>query len=212
MSDPDDIGLSRAPARAATTPLAGRIALWLLGLGVLVFVYVLFAATSKPQDAGLGAYATGAMRSLSLSSEAPPQTSRGFQGENGAAYTLADFRGRVLVVNFWATNCAPCLVEMPTLGTLARRFDGQEVAVVAISLDNASDTDKAKRMLLDLSQGALHFYIDPTRGVALDSRAGGMPTTVIFDRDGVELARLTGEADWSSQEAFSLIEAILAEP
>lgn len=211
MSDPDDIGLSRAPARAVVTPLAGRIALWLLGLGVLVFVYVLFAATSKPQDAGLSAYATGAMRSLSVNSEAGPQTARGFQDEAGVNYTLADFRGKVLVVNFWATNCAPCLVEMPTLGAMARRFEGQDVAVVAISLDNASDTDKARRMLLDLSQGALRFFIDPTRGVALDSRAGGMPTTVVFDRDGVERARLTGEADWSSDEATGLIEAILAE-
>lgn len=197
--------------RAGKTPLAGRAAVWLLGLGLVAFVYVLFSATSKPETSGLARFANGAMATLVVPDEPQEQTRRTFEDASGAPRRLSDYAGEVVVVNFWAINCAPCRVEMPSLAALAERFEGREVRVIAISQDELSDKQKARELLSELSDGRLDFYFDHTRGVALDSRAGGMPTTIIYDRSGAEAARLTGDADWASAEAAALIEAVLAE-
>jgi thiol-disulfide isomerase/thioredoxin len=118
--------------------------------------------------------------------------------------------GEPLVVNIWATWCAPCVEEMPTLAALQQRFEGR-VRVVTVSVDGEANLDRAQSQLAELGGGALPFYVDITRGVLWDVDARGLPVTIIYDRQGSEVARLAGGADWSSDEAAALIEAVLSE-
>jgi thiol-disulfide isomerase/thioredoxin len=117
----------------------------------------------------------------------------------------------VTLVNLWAIWCALCITEMPTIGALARQYEGR-LNVVAVSVDGVAKEADARAQLAQLTDGSLDFYIEPSRGVLFSMRAAGMPVTVLYGRDGRELARLVGGADWASPEAMALIDAALAEP
>lgn len=183
----------------------------MLAAGVIAVLYVLFAASSKP-DAANGAtrFATGELRALTVLEAPPPMPTRAIRGPDGAETTIAAMAGEPLVVNIWATWCAPCVEEMPTLAALQQRFEGR-VRVVTVSVDGEANLDRAQSQLAELGGGALPFYVDITRGVLWDVDARGLPVTIIYDRQGSEVARLAGGADWSSDEAAALIEAVLSE-
>ena len=149
------------------------------------------------------------MNKLAVMSDPPPLTTRTLRDASGGETNLAAFTGEVLVVNLWATWCAPCMEEMPTLGALQRRYQGR-LRVVPVSVDGEADRAKAQRELARLSGGSLPFLIDISRGVLFDLQASGMPVTIIYDREGRELARLAGGADWASAEATALFDAVLA--
>jgi thiol-disulfide isomerase/thioredoxin len=151
------------------------------------------------------------MRALTVTEAPPPMPVRPIRGPDGAETTLAAVaNGQPTVLNIWATWCAPCIEEMPTLGALQRHFAGR-LRVIAVSVDSEGDLDRARAALADLSQGALPLYADITRGIVWDVDARGMPVTIIYDRDGLEIARLVGGADWASDDAIALVEATLAE-
>lgn len=182
----------------------------MLAAGVIAFLYVLFLAASKPeQQGGLMRFARGEMDELRLMEEPPPMPARALQGPDGET-SLSAFEGEVLVVNLWATWCAPCVEEMPTLAALQRTFEGR-LRVIPISVDGEGDLDRARQKLAELSGGDLPFFSDITRGVLFDVRASGMPVTIVYDRNGEELARLSGGADWASPEAHALMEGVVAE-
>lgn len=128
----------------------------------------------------------------------------------GAETTLAAYQGEVVVLNLWATWCAPCMEEMPSLMQLQYNFEGR-IRVVPISVDSEGERDKAISELRRLTGGGLPFLQDMTRGVLFDAQAAGMPVTIIYNRQGQEVARLAGGADWGSDDASRLIEAVLAE-
>ncbi|MGE3142167.1 MAG: TlpA family protein disulfide reductase [Hyphomonadaceae bacterium] len=188
---------------------------WLLALGgALVLggvLYVVFALAAKPDGPGLARFAKGEMAALRMARAEAPLAAQPFMDGEGRTRTLADFRGRIVVLNLWATWCPPCRAEMPTLAALARRYPAGDVTVLAISVDRAAERDAAEAMLRELSGGALDFYIDPTKTIAFAYTAPGFPTTYIIDREGREIARLAGDADWASPEAFALIDAALQE-
>jgi thiol-disulfide isomerase/thioredoxin len=182
----------------------------MLAAGTLAVLYVLFAAGSKPEPStGLSRFATGEMRPLAMLQDPPPRPTRALRDAAGAETTLAAYGGQVMVLNLWATWCAPCVEEMPTLAELQRRYEGR-LRVVTVSVDSEGDRAKAQRELARLSGGALPFLIDISRGILFDVAAAGMPVTIIYDRNGRELARLVGGADWSSDEAAALMDAVLA--
>lgn len=184
----------------------------MLVLGAIGVVYVLLAASSKPEhDSGLMRFAVGEMSRLAVLEAPPPMPTRPLRDAEGRELSLADFAGEVVVVNIWATSCAPCLEEMPTLAQAQQRHQGR-LRIVAISVDGEAGLDRAKRQLNELSGGVLPFYIDISRGVLFDTRATGMPITIIYDRQGREVARLAGGADWAGEDAGALFEAVLSEP
>jgi thiol-disulfide isomerase/thioredoxin len=192
-------------------PWALWAALTLLGAGAIAVLYVLFAAASKPEtEAGLNRFARGDMVRLYVMEAPPPLPSRTLRDASGADTNLAAYQGDILVVNLWATWCAPCMEEMPSLAQMQRNFAGR-IRVVPVSVDSEADRDKAIADLARLSGGSLPFLQDMTRGVLFDLEAAGMPVTIIYNRQGVELARLAGGADWSSEDATRLMEAVLAE-
>ena len=113
-------------------------------------------------------------------------------------------------MNIWATWCAPCKIEMPTLAKLAQAYAGKKVAIVAVSIDKADALEQAKAFI---GQNApLAFYNDPEAKLpwALKPAANGMPTTIILGPDGLERGRISGEADWAGVGARSVIDKLLA--
>jgi thiol-disulfide isomerase/thioredoxin len=142
----------------------------------------------------------------------PPQSLRdlAFTGPQGEAMTLADLSGKTLLVNLWATWCAPCRAEMPALDALERSLGGEDFEVVAINLDTGSE-NKPRDFLEEIGVSALGFYRDETLGVFNElkrrSLALGLPATLLVDREGCLLAHMNGPADWASEDAVRLIEA-----
>lgn len=192
-------------------PWALWAALTLVAVGAIALAYVLFAASSKPEtQQGLSRFATGEMARLYVEEAPPPMPTRALRDAAGNETTLASYQGQVVVLNLWATWCAPCMEEMPSLAVLQRNFEGR-IAVVPISVDSEGERAKAISELQRLSGGSLPFLQDMTRGVLFDAQAAGMPVTIIYNRQGQEIARLAGGADWGSEDASRLIEAVLAE-
>ena len=127
-------------------------------------------------------------------------------GQNGG---LERFEGEVLVLNLWATWCAPCRKEMPQLDALQAHFDGRNVRVIALSLDRGTG-DKPKEFLQELGVKHLTWVHDGSYKSARALGLIGLPTTLIIDTDGYEIGRLAGEADWNSAAVHKLIEQVLA--
>ena len=206
--------MSQAPEETAK-PRSGLLkgALWGVALlGVAAVVYIMAQASINPrQTTSLKSLAKGEMARLTFPAEAGPPPATSFQDAQGGPVRLADFKGKVVVVNMWATWCGPCVIEMPTLARLAAEYQGQPVAVVAVSVDGDRDADKARAFIGQ--HAPLAFYRDPKMKLPYDFKpaATGMPTTVIFGRDGMERARLSGGADWSGPEAKAVIDRVLAE-
>jgi len=135
-----------------------------------------------------------------------------FMDGNGVTKSLADWRGRTLLLNLWATWCAPCRKEMPALDALQSKLGGPEFEVVSINIDTR-DLEKPKAWLREVGIGKLAYYADNTAKVFQDLKAAGkafgMPTTLIVDPNGCELATLAGPAEWASGDALKLIAAAL---
>jgi thiol-disulfide isomerase/thioredoxin len=164
-------------------------------------------ATSGPL-AGLN---TGAMAPLVVRPQPvdlPPLT---FTGADGKPVSLADFRGKIVLLNIWATWCVPCREEMPALDKLDTKLGGKDFQVVAVNIDKGG-ADKAAAFLKETGVTHLALYTDPSGKLFATLKAVGMPTTLIVDRHGREIARLVGPADWSSPEAVKAIEAAIAAP
>ena len=135
-----------------------------------------------------------------------------FKDGEGAAKSLADWRGRTLLLNLWATWCVPCRKEMPALDALQGKLGGPDFEVVSINIDTR-DPDKPKAWLKEVGIGKLAYYADNSAKVFQDlkviGKAFGMPTTLIVDANGCELATLAGPAEWASDDAVKLIAAAL---
>jgi thiol-disulfide isomerase/thioredoxin len=181
-------------------------------LGVAGIVYIIAQASINPQrETNLKSLATGEMAKFATPVEAAPAPVTSFQNATGAQTRIADFKGKVTVVNLWATWCGPCVIEMPTLAKLAADYQGKPVEVVAISVDRPDDADKARAFIA--KHAPLAFYHDPKMALpfAFKPTASGMPTTIIYGADGVERGRLAGGADWGGKDAKALIDKVLAE-
>ena len=124
---------------------------------------------------------------------------------------MASFRGRVVLVNFWATWCIPCLREMPTLNGLEKALGGPDFAVAAISIDRGGAATAAP-WLEQNGIKDLALYLDPESRAAFAFRARELPVSVLIDRKGRVVGRMTGPAEWDAPEAQALIRAVLAEP
>ena len=132
----------------------------------------------------------------------------GFKTKDGADTTLAAWKGRVVLLNLWATWCAPCRKEMPALDRLQQGLGSNDFEVVALAVDRAG-AGAAGKFLAETGIKHLALYVDSTARSANALKAVGMPTTILLDRQGREIGRLSGPAEWDSAEARRLIEAAL---
>jgi len=205
--------------QSATKPRGGVLtwALWgAAAIGVAGVVYITMQASSNPPKTGAGSgrentvAAHSVAAKLTHASDAAPEPDYGFVGADGQPVKLADFKGKVVVMNIWATWCGPCVAEMPTLAKLQASYAGQPVEVVAISIDSPDDTAKAKQFLA--KHAPLKFYQDKAMKLpfVLKPAADGTPITIIYGKDGLEKGRLSGDADWSQPDAHAAIDKALA--
>lgn len=153
----------------------------------------------------------GDTRPFAVTPDRPPAPDFTFTDAGGRDLTLADRRGRVVLVNLWATWCAPCVREMPSLDRLQAELGGAGFEVVAISLDRGG-LQAVKPFLDQNGITRLAPYLDPRMtAMKLAQPLEGLPTSILVDRQGREVGRLPGGADWSGEAAKALIRAVLAE-
>ncbi|MGY6708155.1 MAG: thiol:disulfide interchange protein TlpA [Rhizobiaceae bacterium] len=137
-----------------------------------------------------------------------------FNAPDGEPMQLADLSGKLLLVNLWATWCAPCRHEMPALDELQREMGGESFEVVAVNVETGDDL-KPKAFLDEIGVDSLAFYRDNTVGLFNDLKrrnlALGLPVTLLIDEEGCLLAHMNGPAEWASDDAKALIRAAMAE-
>jgi thiol-disulfide isomerase/thioredoxin len=131
-----------------------------------------------------------------------------FQDASGQERTLAGWRGKVVLLNLWATWCLPCRKEMPALDRLQREMASDQFEVVAVSVDRTG-LDGARKFLVEAKAEKLALYADGTARLATTLRAAGLPATLLLDREGREIGRLLGPAEWDGEDAKRLIRAAL---
>jgi thiol-disulfide isomerase/thioredoxin len=135
-----------------------------------------------------------------------------FKDASGAHKTLPEWRGRIVLLNLWATWCVPCRKEMPALDALQGKLGSDKFEVVAVNIDTRN-LDKPKAWLGEVGIARLGYYADSSAKVFQDlkaiGKAIGMPTTLLIDPNGCELGTLAGPAEWASEDAVKLIEAAL---
>ncbi|MGA8010208.1 MAG: TlpA disulfide reductase family protein [Thiomonas sp.] len=134
-----------------------------------------------------------------------------FENGQGKRMTLADFKGKVVLLNIWATWCPPCVHEMPTLDKLQKLLGGKDFAVVPLSVDKGG-IYTVKSFYDDNFIGHLPIYVDPTTD-ALDTLSIlGTPTTILIDKQGKEIARTMGPEDWDQPTVIAQIKHYMAAP
>jgi thiol-disulfide isomerase/thioredoxin len=157
--------------------------------------------------------ARGEVAALAVASEPRRLPQLAFKDGSGAAKTLADWQGRTVLLNLWATWCVPCRKEMPSLDALQTKLGSDKFEVVSINIDTR-DPEKPKAWLKDVGIHRLGYYSDQNAKVFQDlkavGKAIGMPTTLLVDAKGCEIATLAGPAEWASDDAIKLIQAAIA--
>lgn len=183
-------------------------------LGALILAFVLVTAMIPKGKPGAG---VGARHALSgemndFAPAFPPRKAPlvAFNTPDGGETSLRDFRGKVVLVNVWATWCAPCLEELPSLDELQARLGGEAFQVVAIAAEPRAE-ERARRFFDRNGIDHLTLYSDPLLSFA--TTMGGtnvLPVSVLYDARGNEIGRLVGGADWASPEAEALVRAAIA--
>ncbi len=167
------------------------------------------AACKPSPDEGAASLAHGTMAKLKPPIVAATYPDAGFVDGAGKPVKLADFKGQAVVLNLWATWCAPCVKEMPTLAALQSAYAGKGLKVVALSADSAMATDKAKAFIG--AHPPLDFYQDASSAVptALNPPIEGFPTTLLYDRAGHLKGVMEGDTDWNSPDAKAVVNSLL---
>jgi thiol-disulfide isomerase/thioredoxin len=137
-----------------------------------------------------------------------------FEDASGKKLALADFKGKTVLLNLWATWCVPCRTEMPTLDALEQKLGSPNFQVVAVNIDTR-DPDKPKQFLKQIGVHNLAYYADSSAKSFQDlkaiGKAFGMPTTILVDPNGCEIGTIAGPAEWASEDALKLIKAALGQ-
>ena len=195
-----------------------RAQLW--AAGVVVFALIMLAAsvvgvwlsrepsaTAVMPEPQLFAPAERSFKFIPYSSPRPIANVE-FEDGKGQKRTLADFRGKVVLLNIWATWCGPCRKEMPTLDRLQSRLGGADFDVVALSIDRGGQA-VVKSFFEEINVQRVAIYVDAT--AEAESKLGilGVPTTLLLDRAGREIGRVTGPAEWDSAEVLDTIQRYL---
>lgn len=164
------------------------------------------AAPQAPSPSDKAKLNTGAVATFVFKDtpmQLPPFTFTDAEGKNR---TLEDWRGKVVLLNLWATWCAPCIREMPHLDRLKAALGSDKFDVLAISVDRGGPA-KPRAFRERTKVKHLEFYQDPTAKLGFALKAIGMPVTLLLDAQGREIGRLVGPAEWDSAEAVRLIKA-----
>jgi thiol-disulfide isomerase/thioredoxin len=191
-------------------------------VAVFAAIYGIITSLRNPANAACGPALAAAQRiaplahgevaAVQVASEARALPPLAFTDATGAPKTLADWHGRTVLLNLWATWCVPCRKEMPALQALQQKLGGATFEVVAVNIDTR-DPEKPKAWLRDVGVDQLAYYADPSAKVfqelKLIGKGFGMPTSLLIDPSGCEIATLAGPAEWASDDAVALVKAAL---
>ena len=186
--------------------LSNAIRAMIIG-GLFAVLFVIVQSCSQPKT-GLDLFAKDSLKKLTVLEAPPSQPQMTLTGPQGETKQLGDYRGKVILLNVWATWCAPCIAEMPMLNALQGLKGSDKFEVVTVSQDLRAQ--EAIKFFQDKKLDNLtswHASLD--LGTKLN--VPGLPTSIVYDKRGREIARVSGEADWTSPEALALINK-LTEP
>jgi len=218
------------PARPKSKFAVKRLVVVLAGglAGLVVGLAGVYGITALTRNAGgdkacrpavdlaakVAPFARGEVAAVNVAKSPLKVPNLAFEDAAGKKLTLADFKGKTVLLNLWATWCVPCRKEMPALDTLEQRLGGPWFEVVTVNIDTR-DADKPKAWLNEIGVQKLVYFADPTARVFQDlkaiGRAFGMPTTLLIDPQGCEIAAIAGPAEWASDDAIKLIQAALGQ-
>ena len=170
---------------------------------------ILYTALAATANADVSALRAGDMRKLQFHKEITNAPEISFIQDNGSAGLLSDYRGKVVLLNFWATWCAPCRKEMPNLSALQSTLGGDDFTVITIAT-GPNPPAKITAFFNDIGIDNLPAHRDPRQALAREMRVLGLPATILLDRHGQEIARLLGDANWHSDSALAIIQSLIA--
>lgn len=180
----------------------------LLVASIAVWGVIALNSDQKSSEKGTAPPLNGWMQNFTPSETPAPAPPFEALAEDGARVSLADFRGKLVLINFWATWCLPCIREMPTLVRLQNARGGDRFTVLALSQDLEGWKQVAPfRARLKLER--LPMLVDEDTRISQAYNIIGMPTTILIGRDGKEIGRLVGVSEWDSKEALALIDYYL---
>jgi thiol-disulfide isomerase/thioredoxin len=151
---------------------------------------------------------TGHMAAFVLKPQPVELPKLAFVDGEGKERSLADWKGKTVLLNLWATWCGPCRKEMPDLDKLQAELGSDKFEVVALSVDRAG-VAASKKFLEQTGTKALGLYVDPTAKMAGELKVIGLPATLLIDPEGREVGRLLGPAEWASDDAKALIRSVV---
>lgn len=175
---------------------------------LLYTALVLGANTAFAGEVDWKAAQEAGLAKLIPAEDAPEVTDATFTDKDGGEHSLADYRGKVILVNFWATWCAPCREEMPSLDALQGELGGDDFQVVTIATGH-NPPPKIDKFFEETGVENLPVLLDPKQQVSRGMGVLGLPVSVLIDREGVEVARLVGDADWSGEAAKQVIRQLI---
>ena len=167
-------------------------------------------AATAPQGGVTRDLATGSLAAFLVRPERKALPDIAFEDGSGKPLKLSDWKGRVVLINLWATWCAPCRKEMPDLARLQKELGSDQFEVVAISVDRKG-AEASSAFLKETGADNLKLYVEPTTRIVGELQSAGLPATILVDRQGREIGRLLGPAHWAAPEALALVKAALAE-
>lgn len=182
--------------------LVNAIRLMLIAGCVAVFLVVV-QSCSQPKT-GLELYAKDSLKKLTALEVPIVQPLMTFKGPDGAEMTLSNYKGKTILVNIWATWCAPCIAEMPMLDQLQAQKGSAKFEVVTISLDRTAQ--EAESWFEKNNITNLPLWHDSSYAVSGKLELPGLPTSIFYNAQGREVARIPGEVDWTSPEALALVD------
>lgn len=166
--------------------------------GALVVLYVIppGKGTAKPP---------AALAELKPATQPKPAPDVAFTDMGGRRYALSRYRGRYVLLNLWASWCGPCVKELPALANLQRTIPASRLAVVTVDVEKNAD-HVASQFLIAHQAAELPAFADPGMKLMTATKTFGLPTTLLIDPKGVEIARATGPAEWDAPEAIAWFE------
>ena len=180
------------------------------GIGIYLSGDVPRKVAEVNSGGGFKAFAVGPMAAFLVKADRPVVPDLGFKDSAGSEVKLSKWQGRVVLLNLWATWCAPCRKEMPTLNDVQKQLGSKDFEVVALSVDSKG-LEASAAFLKETGADSLGLYIDETATSLNALQALGLPVTLLMDRKGREIGRLLGPAEWNSGEAIALLKAAIAE-